>query len=287
MASDSTIDELRESEKELRCLTSISRVLSDGETPMEDSLICIVELIPPAWKNPENTFAEIVVRDLHVRSRLFRTAQVFTAREPLVVLGEPIGFLSVSVSTNADPARRSPQNDASPMLESEIRLLGTLSVLLSHLIHKNEAAAAVAESERNLESKSAALREIFSHIDDEKTSATLQFRDYLHNVILPVVRHLRSDHLSRKQRELYLDQLESAVLSYDAETPMHHSGLSIILSPREIEVADLIRRGLSTKEIAENLNLSELTIERHRHNIRRKLGISNTSVNLTTYLRYP
>lgn len=47
------------------------------------------------------------------------------------------------------------------------------------------------------------------------------------------------------------------------------------LSNRELEVFELIGRGLSTGEIAGNLKLSIKTIETHRANIKKKLGLMN------------
>jgi len=47
------------------------------------------------------------------------------------------------------------------------------------------------------------------------------------------------------------------------------------LSPREIEIIHHIKQGKTTKEIAEIVFLSSLTIETHRKNIFRKLQISN------------
>jgi len=45
------------------------------------------------------------------------------------------------------------------------------------------------------------------------------------------------------------------------------------LSPREQEVADLIARGLTSKEIAEQLVVSEKTVDTHADHIRQKLGL--------------
>jgi len=47
------------------------------------------------------------------------------------------------------------------------------------------------------------------------------------------------------------------------------------LSPREIEIIGHIKEGKTTKEIAEAVFLSSLTVETHRKNIFRKLAISN------------
>lgn len=47
------------------------------------------------------------------------------------------------------------------------------------------------------------------------------------------------------------------------------------LSEREIEVINLIRDGLSSKEIAARLNIAIKTVEVHRHNILKKLKVKN------------
>lgn len=49
------------------------------------------------------------------------------------------------------------------------------------------------------------------------------------------------------------------------------------LSEREIEVINLIRDGLSSKEIATRLNIAIKTVEVHRHNILKKLKVKNTA----------
>lgn len=45
------------------------------------------------------------------------------------------------------------------------------------------------------------------------------------------------------------------------------------LTPREVEIARLVTEGLSSKEIADRLNLSVRTVEKHRANIMEKLGV--------------
>ena len=56
------------------------------------------------------------------------------------------------------------------------------------------------------------------------------------------------------------------------------------LSPTETQVANLIKQGKRTKEIAGTLNLSENTILSHRYKIRTKLGLKRKKINLYTYL---
>ena len=56
------------------------------------------------------------------------------------------------------------------------------------------------------------------------------------------------------------------------------------LSPREIQVADLVRQGRSNKDAANILSISVNAVEFHRNNLRKKLGLQNKKINLRTYL---
>ena len=56
------------------------------------------------------------------------------------------------------------------------------------------------------------------------------------------------------------------------------------LSPVEVVICDMIKRGLSSKEIANLRGITPATVGRHRENIRHKLGLANRKVNLVSYL---
>ena len=55
--------------------------------------------------------------------------------------------------------------------------------------------------------------------------------------------------------------------------PQGHEARSVDLTLRETEVAALVSRGLSNKEIARELDLSESTVKHHVHSILGKIGV--------------
>ncbi len=69
--------------------------------------------------------------------------------------------------------------------------------------------------------------------------------------------------------------------TYLSERASTHAVVHAILDPRrlsdrEFSVFTMIGRGLSTREIAAALHVSHKTVEKHRENIRSKLGIPST-----------
>jgi DNA-binding CsgD family transcriptional regulator len=57
------------------------------------------------------------------------------------------------------------------------------------------------------------------------------------------------------------------------------------LTSKEIEICNMIKNGLTSKEIARLLNTSLLTVEKHRNNIRTKLGAVNKGLSLFSILQ--
>jgi DNA-binding NarL/FixJ family response regulator len=72
------------------------------------------------------------------------------------------------------------------------------------------------------------------------------------------------------------EEIKNIVAQQELEEDSDHPDMNL-LSRREIDVVQLIKEGLSSKEIAKRLDISLKTVEVHRYNILRKLKLNNTA----------
>ena len=110
--------------------------------------------------------------------------------------------------------------------------------------------------------------------------------DVLHNVkkqVLPYLKKLGQKGISKKQ-SVYLAILESSLREVTSPFTRKISSAYFNFTPAEIQVANFVKYGKSTKEIAQFLDRSCETVVTHRKNIRKKIGINNKRENLRTHL---
>ncbi|MBU1341935.1 MAG: PAS domain S-box protein [Proteobacteria bacterium] len=105
----------------------------------------------------------------------------------------------------------------------------------------------------------------------------------LDNIVLPYLEELLSRLKNENDRSLCLTiqkNLELLTSSFGRTLSLTYRSLT----PREIQVADLIRHGRSTKEMAQLLGVSGFTIETYRGNLRKKFDLKNKKMNLRAFL---
>lgn|GEM_PF-1948497 len=137
---------------------------------------------------------------------------------------------------------------------------------------------------KNLEESNIALKVLLKRKladEDEIKNNVLQ---NVKELVKPYIEKIRETHLTRNQ-EAYLNILETNLEEIVSPFIRNLTSDYIRLTPQEIRIANYIRQGRTTKEIASLLNLSLRTIDAHRNSIRRKLGISKKRVNLQTFLQ--
>lgn len=104
-------------------------------------------------------------------------------------------------------------------------------------------------------------------------------------IVAPYLEKLKNCSLNTKQKS-YVSLLESNLNGIVSPFIRKLSSEYYRLTLTEIRVADFIKKGKSTKEIAELLHLSENTILTHRYKIRSKLALKNTKTNLASFLQH-
>ncbi len=149
--------------------------------------------------------------------------------------------------------------------------------------HRDRLEELVKERTLRLEETNIALEILLKKREKDKKNLEENMLININELILPYMSKLKSSNLNERQ-EVFLELLESNLK--DITSPFKRT-LSIDylnLTPAETQLIDLIKQGKTTKEIAHLLNLATSTIDFHRDNIRKKLGIKNKKINLKTYL---
>ena len=140
------------------------------------------------------------------------------------------------------------------------------------------------ERERQeLTEKNIALKQILDHIEQEKAEFRKETSARIEKVLKPVLAKLKDGNGRLNKKEVA--QLENGINSIvGADVDRYQENLTK-LTPRELDICDLIKKGYSSKEIAAYLDVSVQTVHKHRQLIRRKLQLNNQDVNLAAYLR--
>ena len=102
----------------------------------------------------------------------------------------------------------------------------------------------------------------------------------VNELLLPILAKLKIKKATRKYVDLLQYHLEELTSSFGRKI----TEKSVKLTSREIEICSMVKAGLTSKEISDLLNISYQTVEKHRRNIRHKVGISNKDINLTSFL---
>lgn len=118
--------------------------------------------------------------------------------------------------------------------------------------------------------------------EDRKNLETI-LRQNIDELVLPYIRELRNCNLNEKYQS-YLNILESNLKDIVSPFLIKISSDFKNLTPTEVQVANMVRGGMTSKSIAELLGVAVGTVDTHRNNIRKKLGLKNENVNLRSYL---
>lgn len=135
----------------------------------------------------------------------------------------------------------------------------------------------------SLEEINTALRVLLRHREEDQNVMEQKVIDNVKKLVLPYIEKLKGLRLNENQAthlEIIEAHLKDIISPFLRKLTTEHFDLT----PREIQIASLVKEGKTTKEITELLNISATAVDFHRKNIRLKLGIKNNKTNLRSFL---
>jgi PAS domain S-box-containing protein len=135
----------------------------------------------------------------------------------------------------------------------------------------------------DLEEMNAALKVLLQKREDDKIALEEKMLSNLQQLIEPYFDNLKQTSLSARQTNL-LGIVETNLAEIISPFVRDFAAIKYKLTPKEIQIANLIKQGKANKDIAEIMGLSVRTIEFHRTKIRRKFGLKDGKDNLQAHL---
>lgn len=265
--------------KELNCLYDISKLI-ERSVSMDDIFQSVVKILRSCFQHPEDTCVRIIAEGSQYMTPNFRKTG-WKLSSDIRVRGKRTGSVEIFQLEARDAYSRL-------FLAQEKVLLDTIAQRLGRTIEHKQMEEALRTSEQQLqqqkselERKNLALGEIIAQIEIEKNRIKENMTANVKNILMPLLQTMRTTETSHRHITLLRSAMKDLASAFGREMIKKSSRLT----PREIEICNMIRSGLTSKEIASHISLSYQTIERHRKNIRKKINIANKDVNLASFLQ--
>ncbi len=173
------------------------------------------------------------------------------------------------------------------VIDGDLALLGEMAErrrLAEALERANaELERRVRERTRELEETNTALRVLLDRVETSRSDFEAEVARNIDELVLPHVARLRR-RVRSPEAQARVELLEDSLNEITSQFAARLSRKFASLTPTEIEIAQLVMQGRTTKEIAQVMARAASTIDFHRNNIRRKLGIESRRLNLRSYL---
>jgi DNA-binding CsgD family transcriptional regulator len=267
--------QLRERVKELNCLYGLTRLIEENENSIDTILQGAVDLLPASWQYPELACARIVYKEQTYQPRNFKATH-WKQQAVLMVFGKKEGLVEVHY------LKKLPTLNEGPFLSEERLLINAVSDHIAKAIQRITTQRQLLVERQALQDANVALHDSLVQSKQKKKMIGSSIQGKIEKIITPIFYALESEMDERQQN--FLELLKKNL--QDIVSPFVEKNKDVLtrLSPVELLICDMIKHGLSSKEIASLRGITPATVGRHRENIRHKLGLANRKVNLVSYL---
>jgi DNA-binding CsgD family transcriptional regulator len=274
---------LRERIKELNCLYGMTKLAERHSDSIELFLKDLVNFLPFSWQYPDIACTRIIFEEKTYKSKNFKVTK-WRQSSRILMYNEPVGEVSIFYLEESPPADEGPfLKEERVLLDALAERIGQTAVRVATEKELQEMNEKLTLERKALQDANAAIRAVLERIEEEKKEVYMDIQANVDKIIMPILHALSFDLPvpKRKYAEVLRSSLEEIISPFVNRLSKNH----LSLTPTEVNICNMIKSGLRTKEIASIRNVSEATINRHREHIRRKLNICNSDINLITYLQ--
>ena len=158
-----------------------------------------------------------------------------------------------------------------------------ISAVIRNITDRKQAENKLRMRARELRESNIALKVLLKQRENDKGELEENILSNVKRLIIPYIEKLKKNRAMSDELS-YLNILESNLKEIISPFAFKLASNYLDLTPKEIQIAGLIKDGKQDKEITELLNISIDTVKFHRKNIRKKLGIYGKGKNLRAYL---
>jgi PAS domain S-box-containing protein len=176
-----------------------------------------------------------------------------------------------------------------PVFDDQKKFRGAFAVItdISDLKRKEkilaEREAELNYKTRNLEELNNALKALLQRRDEDRVEMEEKVILNVRRLIVPYLEKLKETGMTARQLA-FVRIIEESLADIISPFSKTLSTKFVNFTGSEVKIANLIRQGKRTKEIAKLLGISKRTVEAHRDHIRTKLGLKTNKGNLRTHL---
>ncbi|MBI9101854.1 MAG: helix-turn-helix transcriptional regulator [Spirochaetales bacterium] len=267
-------------QRELQFLNRFSDIIEKNNDNLTGICKDVAQIIPQAMRSPTHTSVKININNNEYLSSSYKITPHKYERQ-ISIEEKAVGSLAVFLDIDGDEFEESIFSiEEKEIINYISERLGRVTQRCRYHIKLNETRELLKEKNKALEVKNITLSEIMKHIELNKNQEKEKIQIYLETLVLPYIEKLKFEIGSNPYLELIEMSLKNLTSSEDTLLKKYS-----ILSQREIEICNLLKTGMSSKDVGKKLTLSSQTIDKHRANIRKKLGISGKKENMISYLK--
>ena len=141
----------------------------------------------------------------------------------------------------------------------------------------------LAQSRLDVADMNTALKQVLRNVEEERQELKDELVQQVREEVLPTVERIALED-SPLVRQAYRTALEEKIADMGVTAP-ESASLFTKLTPREMDICRLIQQSWQGRAIAEELGISFETLQTHRKNIRRKLGLKGGPISLSAFVQ--